>query len=80
MLIQARPDGKEQAEEAESANGPALVFAVAGAGKTTAMVHRIQRLVAERRCPRRKSWPPPLLTPMCAIYSGHQPHGRPAGR
>lgn len=25
--------------------GPALVFAVAGAGKTTAMVHRIQRLV-----------------------------------
>jgi DNA helicase II / ATP-dependent DNA helicase PcrA len=31
--------------------GPALVFAVAGAGKTTAMVHRIQRLVAEGRCP-----------------------------
>lgn len=27
--------------------GPALVFAVAGAGKTTAMVHRIERLVSE---------------------------------
>jgi DNA helicase II / ATP-dependent DNA helicase PcrA len=30
-------------------DGPALVFAVAGAGKTTAMVHRIERLVRERR-------------------------------
>lgn len=28
--------------------GPALVFAVAGAGKTTAMVHRIERLVRHR--------------------------------
>ncbi len=28
--------------------GPALVFAVAGAGKTTAMVHRIERLVREQ--------------------------------
>jgi len=28
--------------------GPALVFAVAGAGKTTAMVQRIERLVRER--------------------------------
>lgn len=28
--------------------GPALVFAVAGAGKTTAMVHRIRHLVEER--------------------------------
>ena len=28
--------------------GPALVFAVAGAGKTTAAVHRIERLVRER--------------------------------
>ena len=28
-------------------HGPALVFAVAGAGKTTAMVHRIERLVRE---------------------------------
>jgi DNA helicase-2/ATP-dependent DNA helicase PcrA len=28
--------------------GPALVFAVAGAGKTTAVVHRIERLVRER--------------------------------
>lgn len=29
-------------------HGPALVFAVAGAGKTTAMAHRIRRLVQER--------------------------------
>ncbi len=28
-------------------HGPALVFAVAGAGKTTAMVHRVERLVRE---------------------------------
>ncbi len=28
--------------------GPALVFAVAGAGKTTTMVRRIERLVRER--------------------------------
>jgi len=28
--------------------GPALVFAVAGAGKTTTMVHRIERLVREK--------------------------------
>ncbi len=31
--------------------GPALVFAVAGAGKTTAMVHRIRHLVDERGVP-----------------------------
>lgn len=31
--------------------GPALVFAVAGAGKTTSMVHRIARLVNERIVP-----------------------------
>ena len=31
--------------------GPALVFAVAGAGKTTAMAHRIGRLVGERVFP-----------------------------
>ena len=29
-------------------HGPALVFAVAGAGKTTTMVHRIERLVREK--------------------------------
>jgi DNA helicase II / ATP-dependent DNA helicase PcrA len=28
--------------------GPAVVFAVAGAGKTTAMVHRVERLVRGR--------------------------------
>ncbi|MCL4871054.1 MAG: ATP-dependent helicase [Anaerolineae bacterium] len=32
-------------------HGPALVFAVAGAGKTTAMVHRIERLVREQLFP-----------------------------
>jgi len=31
--------------------GPALVFAVAGAGKTTAMVHRIERLVSQKVFP-----------------------------
>lgn len=34
--------------------GPALVFAVAGAGKTTAMAHRIARLVDERVFPARQ--------------------------
>ncbi len=29
-------------------HGPALVFAVAGAGKTTALVHRLERLVREK--------------------------------
>lgn len=33
--------------------GPALVFAVAGAGKTTAMVHRIERLVRDGAPPQR---------------------------
>ncbi len=32
-------------------HGPALVFAVAGAGKTTAMTHRIERLVRENIFP-----------------------------
>ena len=32
-------------------HGPALVFAVAGAGKTTAMTHRIERLVREKIFP-----------------------------
>ena len=35
-------------------HGPALVFAVAGAGKTTAMVHRIERLVREGVFPAEK--------------------------
>lgn len=34
--------------------GPALVFAVAGAGKTTSMVHRIKRLVEQNRAPANK--------------------------
>lgn len=37
----------EQAAVVAHDGGPALVFAVAGAGKTTAMVHRIERLVRE---------------------------------
>lgn len=32
-------------------DGPALVFAVAGSGKTTAMIHRIERLVREKAFP-----------------------------
>ncbi len=35
-------------------HGPALVFAVAGAGKTTAMVHRIERLVRQELFPPRQ--------------------------
>ncbi|PKL80285.1 MAG: ATP-dependent helicase [Candidatus Melainabacteria bacterium HGW-Melainabacteria-1] len=37
----------EQQQVVAHNHGPALVFAVAGAGKTTAMVHRIARLVRE---------------------------------
>ena len=42
---------EEQAAIVAHDVGPALVFAVAGAGKTTAMVHRIERLVRERVFP-----------------------------
>ncbi len=38
----------EQQQVVNHNQGPALVFAVAGAGKTTAMVHRIARLSHER--------------------------------
>lgn len=38
----------EQQEVVAHNHGPALVFAVAGAGKTTAMVHRIARLVRDQ--------------------------------
>ena len=38
----------EQQRIVEHDSGPALVFAVAGAGKTTTMVRRIERLVRER--------------------------------
>jgi DNA helicase-2/ATP-dependent DNA helicase PcrA len=38
---------KAQQKVVDHDYGPALVFAVAGAGKTTAMVHRIERLVRE---------------------------------
>ncbi|MBK8904584.1 MAG: ATP-dependent helicase [Anaerolineaceae bacterium] len=38
---------KQQQAVVNHNNGPALVFAVAGAGKTTAMVYRIERLVRE---------------------------------
>lgn len=38
----------EQQQVISHVQGPALVFAVAGAGKTTAMVHRIAHLVAQR--------------------------------
>lgn len=37
----------EQQAVVQHNQGPALVFAVAGAGKTTAMVHRIERLARE---------------------------------
>ena len=37
----------EQAAVVAHDRGPALVYAVAGAGKTTSMVHRIERLVRE---------------------------------
>jgi len=38
---------EEQQAVVDHTLGPALVFAVAGAGKTTSMVHRIERLVRE---------------------------------
>ncbi|MBX0326675.1 UvrD-helicase domain-containing protein [Oscillochloris sp. ZM17-4] len=37
----------QQRQIVDHGRGPALVFAVAGAGKTTAMVHRVERLVRE---------------------------------
>ncbi|NBC86414.1 MAG: UvrD-helicase domain-containing protein [Bacteroidetes bacterium] len=43
----------EQRRIVEHEDGPALVFAVAGAGKTTSMVHRIRRLVSDGASPRR---------------------------
>ena len=42
---------EEQAAIVAHHSGPALVFAVAGAGKTTAMTHRIERLVREALFP-----------------------------
>jgi len=42
---------KEQQEVVDHTLGTALVFAVAGAGKTTAMVHRIEKLVRENIFP-----------------------------
>ncbi|MDX1612487.1 MAG: UvrD-helicase domain-containing protein, partial [Candidatus Thermoplasmatota archaeon] len=38
---------EEQRAIVQHDHGPAVVFAVAGSGKTTAMVHRIERLVRE---------------------------------
>ena len=38
----------EQQKIIDHDHGPALVFAVAGAGKTTTMVRRVERLVRER--------------------------------
>ncbi|NNJ12048.1 ATP-dependent helicase [Chloroflexales bacterium ZM16-3] len=37
----------QQRQIVDHDHGPAMVFAVAGAGKTTAMVHRVERLVRE---------------------------------
>ncbi len=48
MILQLTP---EQQEVVDHTLGPALVFAVAGAGKTTAMVHRIEKLVREKIFP-----------------------------
>jgi DNA helicase-2/ATP-dependent DNA helicase PcrA len=44
---------EEQQAIVDHDHGPALVFAVAGAGKTTAMVHRIERLVRQSVFPAR---------------------------
>ncbi len=44
----------EQQAIVNHSHGPALVFAVAGSGKTTAMVHRIERLVREKIFPPEK--------------------------
>ena len=44
---------EEQAAIVKHQKGPALVFAVAGAGKTTAMVHRIASLVEQNVFPAR---------------------------
>ncbi len=49
-LPAAKLTEEQQAIVAHDA-GPALVFAVAGAGKTTAMTHRIERLVREQIFP-----------------------------
>ncbi|MCB8953474.1 MAG: ATP-dependent helicase [Ardenticatenales bacterium] len=50
--MSARVQLTEQQQAVVNHNeGPALVFAVAGAGKTTAMVHRIERLVREGHFP-----------------------------
>ncbi|MCP5095824.1 MAG: ATP-dependent helicase [Chloroflexi bacterium] len=46
-IPQTVPLTEQQQAVVNHNDGPALVFAVAGAGKTTAMVHRIERLVRE---------------------------------
>ncbi|RIH89986.1 ATP-dependent DNA helicase PcrA [Calidithermus terrae] len=52
LLVGYKPMAVRLTDEQEAIvahdHGPALVFAVAGAGKTTALVHRVERLVRQR--------------------------------
>ena len=53
LAIEERRLTEEQQAIVAHGEGPALVYAVAGAGKTTSMVHRIRRLVEEGAAPSR---------------------------